>query len=140
MTEITGLAHVELSVSDLERSVRWYCRLLDARDVFRASDEKEGIRACAIFEPRSRLVLAFTEHAAALPGPFTPRRVGLDHLAFAVPDRAALDAWRERLDELGIAHDGIRDEGFAQALALRDPDGIAIEFYFLARRSATPLP
>jgi hypothetical protein len=27
------------------------------------------------------------------PGPFSERRCGLDHLSFAVPDRATLDAW-----------------------------------------------
>ena len=137
MPEISGLAHVELSVTDLERSVHWYCRLLDARDVFRAADAREGIRACAIFEPRSKLVLAFTQHDTSV-GPFAASRVGLDHLAFKVTDRAALDAWRARLDELGISHDGIRDEGFAQALAFRDPDGIALEFYFLVPREERP--
>lgn len=139
MPEINGLAHVELSVTDLDASVQWYCRLLDARDVFRAADANEGIRACAILEPRSRLVLAFTQHDSSL-GPFAPRRVGLDHLAFAVADRAALDAWQARLDDLGIAHDGIRDEGFAQAIAFLDPDGIALEFYFLVPKQLRSAP
>lgn len=65
---------------------------------------------------------------------FTPQRVGLDHLSFAVSDRAELEAWQARLDELGIEHDAIDDQGFAVALNLRDPDGIALEFYFLQRR------
>ncbi len=48
-------------------------------------------------------MLAFTQHDVIESSEFTPRRVGLDHLSFAVPDRAALEAWRARLDELGIA-------------------------------------
>ena len=89
---ITGIAHVELSVSDLERTVEWYCRLLGARDVYRNRSEER-------------------------------------------PDRSALEVWQARLDELGIEHDAIDDQGFAVALNLRDPDGIALEFYFLQRRA-----
>ena len=130
---ITGLAHVELSVSDLDASVAWYCRLLGARDGFRASNSAGGFKACAIYEPGSRTVLAFTQHDGIEGGPFTPRRTGLDHLAFAVADRAALESWQAHLDELDIAHDPIDDQGFALGLNLRDPDGIALEFYVLLR-------
>jgi catechol 2,3-dioxygenase-like lactoylglutathione lyase family enzyme len=56
---------------------------------------------------------AFTQHDQVEGGAFTPRRVGPDHLSFAVPDRAALDAWQARLDELGIEHDAIDDQRFA---------------------------
>jgi len=132
---ITGIAHVELSVSDLERSVEWYCRVLGARDVYRNRNDERGFSACAILEPASRTVLAFTQHDVVEGSGFTPHRVGLDHLSFAVPDRAALEAWQARLDELGIEHDAIDDQGFAVALNLRDPDGIAVEFYVLIRRA-----
>lgn len=134
MPPITGVAHVELSVSDLDASVAWYCRLLGARDVFRNRNDERGFSACAILEPASRTVLAFTQHDVVEGGPFTPRRVGLDHVSFAVPDRASLEAWQAHLDELGIYHDALDDQGFAVALNLRDPDGIALEFYFLERR------
>jgi len=133
---ITGIAHVELSVSDLDRTVEWYCRLLGARDVYRNRNDERGFSACAIVEPASRTVLAFTQHDVIAGGAFTPQRVGLDHLSFAVSDRAELEAWQARLDELGIEHDAIDDQGFAVALNLRDPDGIALEFYFLQTRRA----
>ena len=131
---ITGIAHVELSVTDLDRSVDWYCRLLGAKDVWRGANEKGGYKACAVVEPVTRTVLAFTEHAAAKRVPFSHLIPGLDHLSFRVADRAAIDAWATWLDELGIAHDPIDDQGFAVGLNLLDPDGIALEFYYLAPR------
>lgn len=132
--KISGIAHVELSVSDLDASVAWYCRVLGAKDVWRGRNEERGIRACAILEPETRTVIAFTQHDAMEGGPFTPRRTGLDHLSFRVADEAAIEAWRLHLDELGIEHDPIDDQGFAVALNLRDPDGIALEFYVLRPR------
>jgi catechol 2,3-dioxygenase-like lactoylglutathione lyase family enzyme len=58
MPGINGIAHVELSVRDLDKSVRWYRELLGAQDVFRATNDASRVTACAIFEPRSKLVLA----------------------------------------------------------------------------------
>ena len=43
-------------------------------------------------------------------------------------DRAELEAWVARLDELGIAHSHMQDEGYAYQVTFRDPDGIALEF------------
>jgi glyoxylase I family protein len=128
MPAIKGIAHVELSVRDLDRSVRWYCQLLGAQDVFRAASDVYGITACAILEPHSKLVLAFTHHRDEDPSAFDPRRVGLDHVSFAVTDRAELEAWVRRLDDLGIEHSAVQDEGYAHQVTFKDPDGIALEF------------
>jgi len=128
MPAITGIAHVELSVRDLDRSVRWYCELLGARDVFRATNDAYSVTACAILEPRSKLVLAFTQHREESSSEFDPRQAGLDHLSFSVADRAELEAWMARLDALGIAHSPVRNEGYAHQVTFEDPDGIALEF------------
>jgi glyoxylase I family protein len=134
MPPITGIAHVELSVSDLDRSVDWYCRLLGARDVFRGSSDDYGIDACAIYEPGSGLVLAFTRHRQQLDGGFSPRRAGLDHVSFGVADRAALEQWVARLDELGIPHSAIQDGATPVSVTFQDPDGIALELSYSTRR------
>ena len=55
--------------------------------------------------------------------PFT----GLDHLAFRLADRAALDAAGAHLDALGIEHGPVKDIGPAYILEFRDPDNIALE-------------
>jgi len=131
---ITGIAHVELSVTDLDRSVEWWCRLLGATDVWRGANEKGGYKACAILEPVTRTVLAFTEHKTVKRVRFSHLIPGLDHVSFRVADRAAIDAWAAWMDELGVAHDAADESGPAVTLNLRDPDGIALEFYYLPPR------
>jgi len=129
MPKISGIAHVELSVSDLDTSSRWYCDLLGAREVFRAPDAAEGIVACAILVPGFGTLMAFTQHNGHDGAPFTPRRSGLDHVSFAVADREQLDAWRTHLDSLQVKHSGLRDYGYADAITFSDPDGIALELF-----------
>lgn len=60
---------------------------------------------------------------------FHEDRTGLDHLSFAAADVAALEAAARVLDELGIAHGGVKDLGGAgiAILEFRDPDNIALE-------------
>ncbi|MFN8616292.1 MAG: VOC family protein [Dehalococcoidia bacterium] len=103
MPDITGIAHVELSVRDLERSVDWYCALLGARDVWRGSNDEYGIDACAIFEPKSRMVFALTCHRKQIEDDFAPQRPGLDHVSFGVTDRAALEEWVNHLNSTDSA-------------------------------------
>ena len=133
MPDITGIAHVELSVRDLDRSIAWYCALLGARDVWRGSNDEYGIDACAIFEPKSKLVFAFTCHREQIDDAFAPQRPGLDHVSFGVSNRAALEAWVKHLDALGIEHSQIQDDHQPPSVTLKDPDGIALEFSYPGR-------
>lgn len=133
MPEITGIAHVELSVRDLEVSVPWYLQLLDARDAWRGSNDEYGITACAIYEPKSKMVFAFTQHSEQTPDGFAPQRPGLDHVSFGVADRAALEAWVEHLDALGIEHSPIQDDHQPPSVTFKDPDGIALELSYPKR-------
>ena len=60
---------------------------------------------------------------------FDENRVGLDHLAFGVDGVADLEDVARSLDELGVAHAGVKDIGLAHILEFRDPDNIALELY-----------
>ena len=60
---------------------------------------------------------------------FDERRTGLDHVSFGCGGRGELQQWADRLTELGIAHDGIKDAGYGSGVSFRDPDGIALEFF-----------
>jgi catechol-2,3-dioxygenase len=63
--------------------------------------------------------------------PFNERRIGLDHVAFACENRAELERWEKRLDELGVRHGGIVDAPYGSGLSFRDPDNNALEFFAL---------
>ena len=64
---------------------------------------------------------------------FSERRVGLDHLAFAVEDRSELDALVGRLRQAGaptegVEHDPVLDKDY---VAFRDPDNVQCEAYMV---------
>jgi len=55
-----------------------------------------------------------------LRAPPRPPTRPLNHLAFAVPDAADLDAWADRLAALGVAHSGVKPlPGFGHVIERR---------------------
>jgi glyoxylase I family protein len=120
---ITGLSHVQLLVSDVGASARWYRAVLGLGTL--AEDHDIGYVALRHREAKVVIVLTSDPH----PSPKSGQEVNqaLDHLAFAVPDGASLHAWAEHLTEIGIDHAGVAMENGHPSLQLRDPDGIAIE-------------
>jgi glyoxylase I family protein len=120
---ITGLSHVQLLVSDVGASAKWYSAVLGL--VPFADDPDIGY--VALQHRGGRFVVVLTKAPTQRQAPTEPVPDGLDHLALAVPDGAALEAWALHLTEVGIDHDGVVLEGGHPSLQLRDPDGIAIE-------------
>lgn len=116
---VLGFSHVQLLVGDVATSERWYTTVLGLERL--QADDAEGY--VALRHRPSRLVIVLTRR---LDGS-APRETTLDHLAFAVADGPALDAWAEHLSDLGIAHAGVQLELGKPSLQLVDPDGIAIE-------------
>jgi catechol 2,3-dioxygenase-like lactoylglutathione lyase family enzyme len=56
-------------------------------------------------------------------------RTGMDHVALGVPDRAALAAFEQRLDELGATYTPTAETPLGAVIVFRDPDGIEVEFF-----------
>ncbi len=117
---ITGLSHVQLLVSDVLASARWYSTALGL--VPFAEDPDIGY--VALEHRAAKVVVVLAQGARS--GDRSADE-GLDHLAFAVPDGDSLGAWAEHLTEAGIDHAGVVLENGHPSLQLRDPDGIAIE-------------
>jgi glyoxylase I family protein len=120
---ITGLSHVQLLVSDVGASAKWYSAVLGLVPF----SEDADIGYVALQHRGGRFVVVLTKAPAPRGHRTEPGADGLDHLALAVSDGASLEAWAAHLTDVGIGHDGVVLEGGHPSLQLRDPDGIAIE-------------
>jgi glyoxylase I family protein len=129
LSAFPSIAHVAITVTDLDRSTRWYSTLFDAKPVL-DEDEPTGGFHHTVFELDGGQMFGLHAHpGGGTGGPFDEHRSGLDHVAFACADRSELESWRTRLDELGIQHGGIVDAHYGSGLSFRDPDNIALEFF-----------
>lgn len=137
---ITGISHVDLSVTDLKAATAWYTELLGLVELFGGRNEPHDYDVQYLMEPASGVVIGLEQHDANPGTPFDERRVGLDHLSFNVDSREQLDAWLTRLDELGVSHTGITEEDNWDVLVLRDPDNIQLEFILLKLDPNSVLP
>lgn len=121
------LTHVALTVRDLSVSVPWYEQLFGVRPVLDEDTDPDFHHTVYLL---GSTLVGLHQHATPAPeGAFSEYRVGLDHLAFGCANRAELEAWAGRLDELGITHGGIKDAAYGSGVSFRDPDGIALEFF-----------
>jgi glyoxylase I family protein len=127
MAEFPPLTHVALTVRDLSVSVPWYQALFDAEPVLDEDTDPDFHHTVYMI---GNTVIGLHQHAKpALDERFSEFRVGLDHLAFGCADRAELERWARRLDELGVEHGEIKDRSYGSGVSFRDPDGIALEFF-----------
>ena len=128
MTTFPPVTHVALTVRDLSVSVPWYEAVLDAKPVI--DEDTVGDFHHTVYLVGNGTLLGLHQHTKPAPDErFSEFRVGLDHVAFGVADRAELEKWSSRLDDLGIAHGPIEDAHYGSDVSFRDPDGIALEFF-----------
>ena len=130
MPEFTGVSHLDLSVSDVESSARWYCDVLGLRRLRRADLDNRIM--IVLRHDDTGLIIGLNQHREPSADRFDERRPGLDHVGFTVAERGALDAWQARLAELGVEHSPVQDSpsGSGAALVFRDPDNIQLEFWW----------
>ena len=125
--EFPGVTHVALTVTDLGRSRPWYQNLIGTPPVI---DEDTGPFHHVVWLLGGQTLVGIHQfpdpHGS---DPFDERRPGLDHLAFACGNRAELEQWESKLNELGIQHGGVVDAPYGSGLSFRDPDNIALEFF-----------
>ena len=136
MPAFTGVSHLELTVSDVDRSVTWYERVFGMRKIAENSEDDhptDGVFAHVVnvIDPTSGLVLGLIRHRGQSDDAFSEHRVGLDHLALDVQSRSELETWVEHLDRCGVRHSGINDQPYGSVLVFRDPDNIQLELFAL---------
>ena len=128
----TGIAHLDLSVSDIDASAEWYEKVLGLRNLHRA--ELDGRTMVVMLAGAARMIIGLNQHDGRPDGRFDERRVGLDHVGFEVPERADLDEWQRHLAALDVEHSPVADTDVGSALVFRDPDGIQLEIWWNAPR------
>lgn len=120
----TRIGYVSLNVSDIDRSLDFYQRILGFKMVDRSSNE----RAFLSVERHSS---HFVELWHAKAGRSDTRRAGLYHFAILLPERKYLADMFQHLSERGgeVRFDGFADHLVSESIYIRDPDDIGIEVY-----------
>ena len=132
---IEGFGHIDLTVSDGERSVRWWTEVLGFR--LAATSEKPGFRVWNLYHP-SGVHLGLLVHEEAASDRFEERAVGLDHFALKVRDRQTLEEWAKHLDRLGVPRSGTKEETGGPLITIRDPDNIQVELWVFEPNLVVP--
>ena len=126
MPDLAGLRHVAITVSDREASARWYHDVLGFEELFR----EDGPTRLACVMRGAGGVVGLVQFVPASADRFDPHHPGLDHLAFGVPTRDGMDEWASALDAAGVAHSEVTDGAPGAIMNFKDPDGIALAFYW----------
>ena len=122
LPDATRIGRVRLQVSDIDRSLSYYQKVLGL-DLKERSDGFAALGA----KGDGDAFLELKERPGARP---VPRRglLGLYHFAVLLPDRASLGRFIAHLSEIG-EYAGMSDHLVSEAVYLSDPDGLGIEVY-----------
>jgi catechol 2,3-dioxygenase len=120
----TDIGHVHLKVSDLERSLEFYCGVLGFELQQRLGDGAAFVSAGGYHHH----IGLNTWESLGGPQP-PPGTTGLYHVAIRYPDRATLGDALRRLVAARVPLQGASDHGVSEAIYLADPDGNGIELY-----------
>jgi catechol 2,3-dioxygenase len=119
-----SIGHVHLKVSDIQRSLDFYCGILGFELVTTYGDQAAFISAGGYHHH----IGLNTWHSLGA-GPAPVNSAGLFHLAVLYPDRRSLADALDRLREAGWPITGASDHGVSEAIYLDDPDRNGVELY-----------
>jgi glyoxylase I family protein len=125
--QTSGLNHVVLTITQVERSCTFYRDLLG----FETTDLSGEGFAGFYFGVGGVSFFLLNSNRVQADDRFNEFRVGLDHLSFNAPDKEALHELAEKLIAAGVDTKGV--EQFAPTgnwyVAFRDPDNIQLEYW-----------
>ncbi|WP_255397814.1 VOC family protein [Mycobacterium sp. 852002-51163_SCH5372311] len=132
---LAGLHHLGISVTSLDRSLRFYCDVVGADLLVPPNNgtSPSFVGRVAILSLGGRIV-DLCEHSRNEGERFDPARTGLDHLALAAESVDELHAWATWLDNCGVSRSPVREvaDGLGTMFDFVDPDGIQIEVIHLS--------
>jgi catechol 2,3-dioxygenase len=121
----TRIGHVHLKVSDIKRSLEFYCDLLGFEITTKYGEEGAFISAGGYHH---HIGLNTWHSKGGLPAP--TGHTGLYHFAILYTARRDLAVIFERLKKATYPLTGASDHGVSEALYLDDPDKNGIELYW----------
>jgi glyoxylase I family protein len=127
----SSIAHVRLTVTDIERSRQFYESVFGWPVLIETPESADAATQQALSFLFGGVIYDLGGTLVGLrpvaSDSFHEDRCGLDHLAFRVASKAELDAAAEHLDSLAVDREPIKDIGPSYILEFRDPDNIALE-------------
>lgn len=123
--ESTSIGHVHLKVSDLDRSLDFYTRILGFELTQRYGTQAAFVSAGGYHH---HIGLNTWQSLGSPPAP--EKAPGLFHVAILFPTRKDLAAALKNLIDHEVIIDGSADHGVSEAFYLRDPDNNGIELYW----------
>jgi catechol 2,3-dioxygenase len=121
----THIGHVHLKVSDIKRSLEFYCDLLGFQLMTTYGSDAAFISAGGYHHH----IGLNTWYSKGAP-PANRNSVGLFHTAILFPTRKDLAVIFDRLRNARYPLTGASDHGVSEALYLDDPDGNGVELYW----------
>jgi lactoylglutathione lyase len=145
---ITGMQHVGVCVSNLEKSLAFYCDTLGLKKIVEFEVAEEKVTKNILGLPGARLKIAMVQHGEApdatvieliqflslsgkgFPEDFQYNNVGITHIAFKVTE---IDKIYNDLVNKGVRFNSpvqsveTKELGTIKAAYFRDPDGISLE-------------
>ncbi|MEI7577754.1 MAG: VOC family protein [Armatimonadota bacterium] len=118
----TRIGHVHLKVSDLERSLEFYCGLLGFQ-----LTQRYGADAAFVSAGGYHHHIGLNQWHSKGAGPAPQRAPGLFHAAILYATREELYEAVKRVEHLV---EGSADHGVSEAFYLSDPDGNGLELYW----------
>ena len=135
LIDSSGFHHVRLTVTDIARSKKFYDEVFgwpiaidasDSVDEPGVTESPEKFYGGVVYQTPQGTLFGLRPVGDC---EFDSTRTGLDHIGFAVADRAALEAAQSALRDTGVPHGDVvdlTDAGIA-ILSFQDPDDINLE-------------
>lgn len=127
------IGHIHLTVSNIDKSLDFYNKLLGFEITTRFGDSAVFLSAGGYHH---HIGLNTWQGEGIPPQPMG--YAGLYHFAILYPERYELAKVVKKLNENKYPLEGASDHGVSEAIYLRDPDNIGIELYWDRPKSAWP--